>query len=689
MNRSPTVLDRITRYRSLERNSGRRAEDQDGSQRALRLVQAIEDQGNGWFWETDRAGHITYLSAKIADFFGGEGAVLGESLKGLFQTSGSGMGTERTLGFLLQAHSSFSDLEIVAGAVPGRVWSISGRPALDRNGRFMGFVGTGSDLTARQRTEAEITRLALYDTLTGLANRARLQHGLDQALARRSGGGRRTALFQLDLDRFKAVNDTLGHQVGDQLLVQVARRLQAAAENMPSALVGRLGGDEFQIVIVGDHDREELAVWAKSIIASLARPYSIKDAWISIGSSIGIALAPDDGDDPETLVRNADLALYAAKGAGRGVFHFFKADLLAQARRRKEMEDDLRDALRHEQLRLVYQPIVSTLSGEVTGFEALLRWQHPKRGPVSPADFIPVAEESGLIEQIGEWVLRTAAREAVAWPRPVRLAVNVSPVQFAKPGWPAVVANALAVSGLEARRLELEITESVFMEGSDTIQATFKALKRLGIRFALDDFGTSYSSLGYLQTAPFDKIKIDQSFVRGACIAGSRNGAIIRAIVGLAEALELETTAEGVEAHDEIELIRSLGCSHIQGFVYGMPMTHDAVMDRLANSTTLVPSGVRHSRPPRVRMLRSVMIEQNGKRTSARLRDISVAGAMIDQLGPAGLLPGATLQIELMAGDWTPARVQWSNDGRAGLSLLRSFNFAAVTGQANGTKAAG
>jgi diguanylate cyclase (GGDEF)-like protein len=608
--------------------------------------------------------------------------VLGESLRALFQTDGAGMGTERTLSFLLQAHSSFSDLEISAAAVPGRAWSISGRPATDRNGRFMGFVGTGSDLTERQRAEAEITRLALYDTLTGLANRARLQHGLDQALARRSGGMKRTALFQLDLDRFKTVNDTLGHQVGDQLLVQVARRLQESAEAMPSALVGRLGGDEFQIVIVGDHDRDELARWARGIIASLARPYSIKDAWISIGSSIGIALAPDDGDDAETLVRNADLALYAAKGGGRGISHFFEPGLLAQARRRKEMEDDLREALNRDELRLVYQPVVSTSAAEITGFEALLRWRHPKRGPVSPADFIPVAEESGLIEQIGEWVLRTACREAVAWPQPVRLAVNVSPVQFAKAGWPAVVARALASSGLEAHRLELEITEGVFMDGSDTIQATFKALKRLGIRFALDDFGTGYSSLGYLQTAPFDKIKIDQSFVRGACIAGSRNGAIIRAIVGLAEALDLETTAEGVEAHDEIELIRSLGCSHIQGFVYGMPMTNDEVMLRLAASTTLVPTGVRRSRAARVRMLRSVPIEQNGERFTARLRDISMAGAMIDQIGRDALESGSSLLVELMAGDWTPATVQWSNEGRAGLSLLRSFNFAVVTGQA-------
>jgi hypothetical protein len=219
------------------------------------------------------------------------------------------------------------------------------------------------------------------------------------------------------------------------------------------------------------------------------------------------------------------------------------------------------------------------------------------------------------------------------------------------------------------------------MEGSDTIQSTFKALKQLGIRFALDDFGTGYSSLGYLQTAPFDKIKIDQGFVRGACIAGSRNGAIIRAIVGLAEALDLETTAEGVEAHDEIELIRALGCSHIQGFVYGKPMTQEEVMGRLVGSAIVAPSGVRHSRAPRVRMLRSVGIEQGGQRYVARLRDVSIAGAMIDQLRPQGLQPNEDVQVELMAGDWTPARVQWATGGRAGLALLRSFNFAAVTGQ--------
>ncbi|RYG63360.1 bifunctional diguanylate cyclase/phosphodiesterase, partial [bacterium] len=330
-------------------------------------------------------------------------------------------------------------------------------------------------------------------------------------------------------------------------------------------LVGRLGGDEFQVLLPDLDHRDTLSTLACELIASLSQPYFVGGASVTIGCSIGIAIAPDHGGDSETLVRNADLALYAAKADGRGVHRFYSDDMLAGAKKRQQLEDDLRHALATGGFHLAYQPVVGTADERIVGFEALVRWDHPTRGPVSPADFIPVAEECGLIEALGEWVLRTACIEAAAWPREVRVAVNVSPIQFANPRLPSLVTSALARAGLPAHRLELEITEGVFLDESSSSDAMFAALKGLGVRLALDDFGTGYSSLGYLRTAPFDKIKIDQSFVRGAAQPGNRNAAIIRAIVTLADTLGMDTTAEGVEIQDEIRLVRELGCSHIQG----------------------------------------------------------------------------------------------------------------------------
>ena len=666
------VVERIARLRS---SMGRRVEDvrSDEAALALRLVRAFEGQGSGWFWETDRAGCMTYLSPRLADVFG---KTRGEQLTQLFRSGGgAGDPRERTLGFQMHARTAFTDLEVHSPRQEGRSWSMSGRPIVDELGQFRGFAGSGCDLTAKQRAEAEVTRLALFDPLTGLANRTRIQHALEQSLARRGSGRSRTALLLLDLDRFKSVNDTLGHQVGDILLKKVAERLEATAQRMATPMVGRIGGDEFQVLIVGDFDREEVGACAQSVIAALSRPYQIQGSSISIGSSIGIAIAPDDGEDADTLVRSADLALYAAKGSGRGVYRFFQPALLEQARWRKQMEDDLREALVRDQLGIVYQPIVGAEDARITGYEALLRWQHPTRGAVSPADFIPVAEDSGLIGPIGEWVLRTACAQAASWPQAVRLAVNVSPVQFGKPAFPAVVASALAASGLVPDRLELEITEGVFLAGSDKTDATFGALKGLGVRLALDDFGTGYASLGYLQRAPFDKIKIDQSFVRGAGSPGNRNAAIIKAIVTLANALQLETTAEGVEAQDEIALIRELGCSHIQGFVYGKPMGHAGVIAQLASGADLAPVGVAVSRPVRVRMLRTIAIEVAGKACSARLRDLSIQGAMIDHFAPTRLAAGMPLKVELTNGAFTPAIVKWVERERAGIALLSAFDF--------------
>jgi len=645
---------------------------------AARLVREFESNGTGWFWQTDRDGNLTYLSQKVADAVADSNEpTIGRALTSVFQMDGSAPGTERTLGFHMSSRTGFSDYTVRAASarMPDRWWSISGRPVIDDNGRFQGFVGSGADLTEKRRAEAEITRLALFDGLTGLANRQRMRASLEQTLNQPVGPYRPTTLFLLDLDRFKVVNDTLGHQTGDILLKQVAQRLLRSVGD--AGLVGRLGGDEFQVVLPSENDPERLSDLARTIINALSQPYSIDGNTVTIGCSIGVAIAPQDGKDPETLVRNADLALYAAKAEGRGIHRFYREELLHGARNRKQLEDDLRHALVQNQFHLVYQPVVCTESARIVGYEALIRWEHPERGMISPADFIPVAEDCGLIESIGEWVLRTACLEAAKWPNNVRVGVNVSPIQFANPTLPSLVTNAIARAGIAANRLELEITEGVFLDESQSTDAMFKSLKGTGVRLALDDFGTGYSSLGYLKSAPFDKIKIDQSFVRGAAINGSRNAAIIRAIVTLAGSLGMETTAEGVETQDEIELIRELGCSHIQGYVYGKPMRAEFVLDALVKGEGAATiSGFRVSRAPRTKLFRTATLEVGGERGEVRIRDISSTGAMIDGIEFGRNPEEVTLLIELLEGQMFPARVRWAKDGRAGIEFQDHFNVA-------------
>jgi len=459
------------------------------------------------------------------------------------------------------------------------------------------------------------------------------------------------------------------------LLKLVAQRLLRAIGD--AGLVGRLGGDEFQVVLPGENDREALGRLAKAVIASLSHPYAIGGAQISIGCSIGIAVAPEHGEVSETLVRNADLALYAAKADGRGVHRFYQEEMLVGAQSRKMLEDDLRKALGDGQFHLAYQPVVSTIGAEVVGFEALIRWNHPTRGAVPPSEFIPVAEECGLIEAIGEWVLRTACAEAARWPDQIRVGVNVSTIQFANPAFPRLVTNALAASGLAAHRLELEITESVFLDEDASSDQMFAKLKAIGVRLALDDFGTGYSSLGYLRKAPFDKIKIDQSFVRGAAVAGNRNAAIIKAIVTLAETLGMETTAEGVEVQDEIALIRDLGCSHIQGYVYGRPMpAADAAALVSAGGGKAEASGHRVSRAARTTMLRSAMIEIGRTRRIVRIRNMSTTGAMVDGLEGLDAPAGADVLIELLEDQMFRASLRWVKDGRAGIHFAQPFDLA-------------
>jgi diguanylate cyclase (GGDEF)-like protein len=417
--------------------------------------------------------------------------------------------------------------------------------------------------------EQRITQLAFNDVLTGLPNRTMFQQQLDQSFRASEGNGGLFALHCLDLDQFKVINDTLGHPAGDALLIEAGQRVLQAARGH---FVARLGGDEFVVLqSVGD-DRNAIDRLAREILATMAKPFAIDGNELVPSTSIGIAIAPDDGSDGETLLRNADLALYRAKEAGRGTYAFFEESLNERAQERRQLETDLRLALERGEFELHYQPLFDLDKNRVCSFEALLRWNHPKRGIISPSDFVPIAEDTGLIVPIGAWVIREACNRAASWPEHVRIAVNVSPIQFHRGVLHETILRALADSGLAAHRLEAEITESVFLEGSDTTLRLLHALRALGVRIALDDFGTGYSSLSYLQSFPFDKLKIDRSFIQNLL---TRHGAtaIVRAITELAHALDMEVTAEGVEETAQLTELRTYGCSSVQGYLFAEPMS--------------------------------------------------------------------------------------------------------------------
>ena len=635
--------------------------------RAEEILHDFEQTGQGWFWETDRRGHLVYISPPIGEVLGRHSdSLLGRSISELFDENQLGQENERTLSFHLSARSAFGDVAMRAAAqAEERWWSISGRPLYDAFGNFLGFRGSGNDLTEKRRSQENASRLAHYDSLTGLANRLQTSQTLEKILAAPNLDHRTCAVFLLDLDRFKQVNDTMGHPAGDTLLTQVASRLERTVGQY--GRVGRLGGDEFQVILPGHHRREDLAQLATRVIRDLSEPYSIDGHRVVIGASVGVALSPDDGVTAEAIIRNADLALYAAKDGGRGRHHFYAADLHTDAEERRQLEQDLRDALAQGGLRLFYQPVVHTSTERITGFEALLRWTHPTRGPISPAKFIPIAEDSGLIAQIGEWALRTACADLAKLPETVRVAVNVSPLQFSNPALPAIITNALASAQVDPSRLELEITESVFLNDDEGTDAMFAALKRVGVRLSLDDFGTGYSSLGYLKKAPFDKIKIDQSFVRGATITGSRNGAIIASIVSLAEALGMETTAEGVETLDELDLVRMLGCSHVQGYIYAKPLSFEDAIIRLQTGLTAIAIGPRAARANRHTMLRKIVLDHGGQNYQGTIRNISATGAMVEGLW--NVPPGTIFRIMLSEGQTVTATARWCQEDRMGVEF--------------------
>jgi diguanylate cyclase (GGDEF)-like protein/PAS domain S-box-containing protein len=469
----------------------------------------------------------------------------------------------------------------------GRVVAMAHQPTVDG-----GWVATYEDVTERRHAEARIVFMARHDALTNLPNRVLFAERIEQALTQ-MGRGSGFAVLCLDLDHFKQVNDTLGHPVGDELLRAVAERLQACAREIDT--VARLGGDEFAIVQRDVKEPEAAAILARRIVEVVSAPYQLEGQCVTIGVSIGISLAPADGSLCERLLKNADLALYRAKAEQRGVWRFFEAEMDARLQARRRLEVELREALANDELRLLYQPIYDLERERICGFEALLRWQHPTRGLVSPTEFIPIAEEIGLIASFGEWVLNRACAEASKWPEHVKLAVNVSPAQFKSDRLVQSVIDALATSGMKAQRLELEITESVLLANSGTTFNILHALRALGVRISMDDFGTGYSSLSYLRSFPVDKIKIDQSFVRGLS-ATDGSDMIVRALIGLGRSLGMLTTAEGVETAEQLSQLRMEKCNEVQGYLFSPPVDPSLIPQLLERWNGIVVLGKQRPR---------------------------------------------------------------------------------------------
>ena len=541
------------------------------------LLGELGGAGADWLWETDATRRVVKASPRFAFACGLDpvsinGMPLLQVLAGPCWETGEFDTGLRTLAERLKRRESFRDLRLpVQIGGEDRWWDMAASPRFDDHGEFYGFRGVGSDVTEQRASADKINRMARFDTLTGLPNRLMVNETLVKAMADADRWGGRYAFMMLDLDRFKTVNDTLGHPVGDRLLGRVSERIhQLMGVN---ETCGRLGGDEFAVVVRDANDPAAVEHLAERIIASLSRPYEIDAHTLHIGASIGLAMGPRDGRTADMLIRSADLALYRAKDAGRGVFRRYEPELHVQAEERRVLEMALRNAIENGEMHLVYQPIVATDSEMPCGFEALLRWTSPEFGSVSPTKFIPLAEETRLIGPIGAWVIRTACEEAARWPSDMRIAVNVSADQLRNPSFVTTIASALASSGVSPERLELEVTEGMFMHEGLGATQILDRVAELGVRLSLDDFGTGQSSLGYLSRTRFTSLKIDRDFVRDTASGVREAVAIVRAGIALATSLGMTTTAEGVETEAELRVLHDLGCTKAQGFYFGRPMS--------------------------------------------------------------------------------------------------------------------
>lgn len=540
------------------------------------LLRASESSAD-WLWQTDADGCLKQVSSRFATaLLSRPNKVEGVPLLALLAKDlPSGAPQPHGLVELrskMEEKASFASLTIALHVgEEKRWWQLSAAPKRDDQDRFIGYQGVGTDVTDQYVSAKQIARLARIDTVTNLPNRLSIQEELAEALAEAVSTNSRCAMLIIDLDRFKIINDTMGHGMGDQLLGLVAERLRLSME--PNCTCGRLVGDEFAIIIRRPDSHSSIEAYARHLIATLSRPYQLGGQQVFIGASAGYAMGPHDGDTVDSLSRHADLALYKSKDKGGNGVEAYVPILLAQAEERLWLEQELRTALEKQELQIYYQPVVNAASEQLIGFESLLRWHSAKLGSVGPARFIPIAEESRLINPIGEWVLRTACHEAMSWPAHLKVAVNVSPEQLTNPQFASIVLSALAQSGLPPHRLEIEVTESLFMRDGGGAVQILDQLLAIGVRLSLDDFGTGYSSFGYLRKARFSTVKVDRSFVSSAAKGSVESIAIIRAVVALANGLGMATIAEGAETAEEVATVRSLGCRNIQGFYFGRPMT--------------------------------------------------------------------------------------------------------------------
>ncbi len=558
------------------------------------LLSDFDENSSDWLWQTNLDGQFAEPSLRFAQAAGLTQNVLARLQFGELAHHGTEL---RKLENLIRTGEAFRDhLLSVHVNEETRWWSVSGKPLLGQAGEVIGYRGFASDVTIARQAEERISHMAHYDMLTGLGNRAMFSAELDRRLARFSQEGsgktvelRHVAVLYVDLDHFKIINDGYGHGIGDQVLSIAAQRI--ASQIAGKGIAARLGGDEFAVIVSGMAESQSVIALGQAIVDAVCAPMTIDRLSLEVGASVGVAFAPGDADTRDQLLRCADLALYHAKEQGRGCLSVYDREMHEAMQERRQLTSDLRLALSRGELALHYQPLIEIKTGTVQGYEALLRWQHPTMGAISPADFIPIAEETGLIVPIGEWVIRTGLEELATWPEPLSMAINLSPIQVRSDNLFPVLVQALAASGVAPSRVELEITESVLLHDSIENVAVLHRLRAMGLRIALDDFGTGYSSLNYLRSFPFDKIKIDRTFV-DSITERPENQAIVDAVIGLAANLNMGTTAEGVENTLQLEELKRNGCLQAQGFLFDRAQPAHALpikrLERAAKSDTVI-----------------------------------------------------------------------------------------------------
>ena len=550
----------------------------DQSETISLLLKDFSENASDWLWEMNATGQLTrgkeefYKSLKV-NF----NSISPGDYEGNLISDNNQILNMRSVDVLRKNYNNqvnFSDIVLSSSGAEGNQWvSLSGKALYNEKDVFIGFRGVASDITDKKHTEERIAYLAHNDALTGLVNRANFLIALENLLGN-ANEDNQWSIFYLDLDGFKAVNDTYGHSMGDKLLGEVAKSLKKIVSERD--VVARLGGDEFAILCNSAGSVQSVSTLAEAILATLSKPYVIDGVVLDIGVSIGISLRNRDGSDAHTLMNNADLALYRSKAEGRGTYRLYEHQMDEIVKERRNLEIDLKNALKNGELSLAYQPLVSAKETKTVSFEALARWTHPHRGPVSPADFIPIAEAMGIVVEIGDWVLQQACLEAKTWPENISVAVNLSPQQFQSNNIIKTVIDALNASGLSPNRLELEITEGLFMENTEEVMFSLRELKGMGVSISLDDFGTGYSSLSYLLKFPFDKLKIDRSLIKSLDDDPNAKN-VLEAITKLASVMELTVTAEGIETLDQVKVLLSMHCTHFQGFLFGQPLSKDAL----------------------------------------------------------------------------------------------------------------